>query len=207
MKRLFVDMDGTLAEWRKIKINIDKFEDARRVQDILYKILKSAGYYRTLKPHVNVVKAIKELTKEDDIEVFICSCYIPDCRAKVEKEDWLKEYLPEIDKEHMLFVPDGEDKTVFIPGGVKEGDFLLDDYTKNLLDFNVAGGVGIKLLNNVNESKGSWFGNKVSFTMPEEQIKDAIKDIVLNDKFVVHDSPAKDGDLLSPEDLPIEFEY
>ena len=92
-------------------------------------------------------------------------------------------------------------------GGIVRRDFLLDDYTKNLLDFNVAGGVGIKLLNNVNESKGSWFGNKVSYTMSDEQIKDAIKDIVLNDKLIVHDSPAKDGDLLSPEDLPIDFEY
>ena len=44
--RLFVDMDGTLAEWRTISVSSEEEQ---------YRILKVHEYYRTLNPNNNLV--------------------------------------------------------------------------------------------------------------------------------------------------------
>ena len=50
--RLFVDMDGTLAEWQS---------PVASSEEQLYRILKSRGYFRNLRPHTNVVEAVRKL--------------------------------------------------------------------------------------------------------------------------------------------------
>lgn len=96
-RRLFVDMDGTLAVFKPV----DEMET-----------LYEKGYFLNLEPHENVVAAIKEIvTKNPDIEVNILSAYLTDSKyALQEKNAWLDRYLPEIDREHRVFVPCGTDK-------------------------------------------------------------------------------------------------
>lgn len=200
--RLFVDMDGTLAEWRNIQITINSSEET--YEDILQhklqkldEVLYLPGYFRTLRPNVAVVNAIKEIIKDNNIEVFSLSC-VKDDRDEVsplkEKNGWLDDYLPEIDKDHRIFVPDGEDKTEYIPGGISKNDYILDDYTKNLVDWEKVSGPGnaIKLLNNVNESNGSWQGNSVSYANESKVIASTIENIVNGLEKVSHESPRKD---------------
>lgn len=213
--RLFVDMDGTLAEWRNIKIVIDKEEDAtteyflRRLDAVLY----SPHYYYRLNPMPNVVEAIRRIVEMGEIEVFVLSCVKKDAYGQsplADKNAWLDKYLPEIDKEHRIFVPDGENKTLYVPGGLRASDGLLDDYTKNLREWEAAKAekrktlssvavqlgrsVAIKLSNPVNSSKGTWKGNKVSYQLSPDTIAAGISDVIFSEGLeeVRHQEPDKD---------------
>lgn len=141
-KRLFVDMDGTLAVFHPVK-----------ELETLYE----PGYFSDLSPIRNVVVAIRNIVQENpEVEVFILSAYLSDSQyALTEKNAWLNRFLPEIDKDHRLFVPCGKNKADYIPGGVRGTDFLLDDYTHNLILWQPPG-KGIKLLNGINHTRGSW---------------------------------------------------
>lgn len=150
-QRLFVDMDGTLAEFKVV----DTLET-----------LYEPGYFYSLKPQENVVEAIKLMTRygnegNSEVEVYVLSAYLSDSNyALNEKNAWLDKYLPEIDKEHRLFLPCGEDKWKFIKNtvgdsGNPEKDYLLDDYSINLHSWDPPAR-GIKLMNGINGNKGTW---------------------------------------------------
>ena len=165
--RIFVDMDGTIAEWRKLNLELTTQEesDPNAVAKKLHQILTTNGYYRTLGVYEGLVSAIKRLIESDEYDVYIASCHLEDtkdCSPITEKNEWLDEVLPEIGKSHRIFIPNGEDKTRYVPGGIGPMDFLLDDYTKNLNDWEAAGGTGIKVLNGINSTKGTWKGSRIS---------------------------------------------
>ena len=140
--RLFVDMDGTLAQW----MNVDQSE--------IYK----KGYFLNLPPHQEVVDAINRIKEDNFIEVYILSCYLTDSRfAYNEKQKWVEKYLPGV---QCIFVPGGFNKADavenFTGKSVTESDILLDDYSKNLHEWKTAGGTAVKLLNGINHTKGTW---------------------------------------------------
>lgn len=149
-KRLFVDMDGTLAEFHPVD-----------TMETLYE----QGYFAQLAPHENVVNGIKTFMKENpETEVFILSSVLTDSPyAQTEKNEWLDRYLSEIGMENRIFVPCGSAKNEFVPGGVRENDALLDDYSKNLHEWS---GKTLKLMNGINGTKGSFQGEKISAEMP-----------------------------------------
>jgi Uncharacterized protein conserved in bacteria len=201
--RLFVDMDGTLATFYPV----EKLE-----------ILYEEGYFRNLAPIQNVVDAVKEIILEDpEIEVHILSAYLTDSPyALKEKNEWLDEHLPELEKENRIFLPCGEDKKQVIPGGARENDFLLDDYTNNLMLWQPPG-KGIKLLNGINHTKGTWQHDALRYdkdavvlakniveVLNGEQIRDAtlkVEDIQLSEKQAEYFRNSKvrdqDGNLLT----------
>jgi len=158
--RLFVDMDGTLAVWHPTK----KLEE-----------LYEEGYFKNLEPYQEVVNAIKTIiNSKPDIEVFILSAYLSDSSyALQEKNEWLDKYLPEIDRNHRCFCHCGTDKSLAVPDGIKVTDVLLDDYTLNLKDW-CPPGVGIKLLNGINDTHKTWQGERVLRFQPAEKIAEAI---------------------------------
>ena len=149
-KRLFIDMDGTLAEFHPVD-----------TMETLYE----QGYFAQLAPHENVVNGIKTFMRENpDAEVFILSSVLTDSPyAQAEKNAWLDRYLPEIGMDNRIFVPCGSAKNEFVPGGVRENDALLDDYSKNLHEWP---GKALKLMNGINGTKGSFQGEKISAEMP-----------------------------------------
>ena len=160
-------MDGTIAEWRKLNLELKTQEesDPNAVAKKLHQLLTTNGYYRTLGVYEGLVTAIKHLIESDEYDVYIASCHLEDtkdCSPITEKNEWLDEVLPEIGKSHRIFIPNGEDKTKYVPGGLSPMDFLLDDYTKNLNDWENAGGTGIKVLNGINSTKGTWKGPRIS---------------------------------------------
>lgn len=151
-KRLFVDMDGTLGAFTPV----DTFET-----------LYEQGFFTNVAPHKNVVEAIRAIiTTRPDIEVFVLSAYLADSRyALEEKNGWLKKELPDLDAGHKIFVPCGYNKAEYLSykfaGGVRPTDFLLDDYTRNLNQWAQAGGHGIKLLNGINHTRGTWEDDRI----------------------------------------------
>ncbi len=171
-KRLFVDMDGTLAEFKTV--------------DTLEKLYEK-GYFLNLAPHLNVISAIKlfQIT-HPDVEVFILSAYLTDSHfALEEKKQWCDRYIPEIDKAHRIFLPCGEQKANYIEGGVDENDYLLDDYTVNLNEWEPPARA-IKLLNNINGTKGTWKKNRIAYDRPSPVMAECIWR-VMNGETIIDD--------------------
>lgn len=162
--RLFVDMDGTIAKWNNVA-----FED-----------LYQHGYYKNLEPDSAILDEVKMLI-ELNIDVYILSAYLPDIYddntgelikksyALQDKQEWIEKYLPEINKDNVIFVPYGTNKAEYLKENyspVYEDDYLLDDYTNNLNEWEGYGGTGIKYRNGINGTKGTWKGLSVEHTEP-----------------------------------------
>jgi hypothetical protein len=175
-KRLYVDMDGTLCQFRPV----------RRVETLL-----ARGYFRKLPPQEAVVQAVRTLAADKSApEIHILTSFLTDSLYAVqEKKGWLTEHLPEIPAERIIFTPcgvekgcvahwrswDGEGRELHYGGlALGENDCLLDDYTKNLLAWTPPGR-GIKLLNGINHSKGTWQGNTVSCLQSADSLAADIK--------------------------------
>lgn len=158
--RLFVDIDGTLAEFKAV----DTLE-----------ILYEKGYFKNLQPQQSVVDAVNYIVEnEPNIEVFILSSVLSDSKyALQEKNEWIDKYLPNIPKEKRIFPPCGEDKKDYIDGGVDWTDFLLDDYSKNLHSWEPPA-KGIKVLNGINGTNGSWTKEKVSIDRNGKELAEDI---------------------------------
>lgn len=141
--RFFIDMDGTLAEWRDIKSNSELYQK---------------GYYESLKPNNYLLEEVKNLIKEGK-DIYILSSFLSDSDyALKEKNIWLNKYLSELPVQKRIFVPYGDVKYKYLPSKITSFDYLIDDHTKNLLDWKEAGGTGIKFLNGINHIKGVWQG-------------------------------------------------
>lgn len=167
-QRLFIDMDGTLAVFTPV----DELET-----------LYEQGYFLNQAPHENVVAAVRELIENHpEIEVHILSAYLADSQyALAEKNAWLDHYLPEMDETHRIFVPCGSDKKEGIPGGVRENDFLLDDYTQNLNDWQPPAR-GIKLLNAINHTRGSWKHDRIRYDREPINLAESILSVIKGEK-------------------------
>ncbi|MDD3417482.1 MAG: hypothetical protein PHY47_26405 [Lachnospiraceae bacterium] len=149
--RLFVDMDGTLSEFKAV--------------DTLEKLYEE-NYFLKLKPQQNIVDSIRNIVlHKSEIEVYVLSAVLTDSKyAKNEKNEWLDIYLPEIDREHRIYLPCGEDKSEYIKsfyGGIRQTDYLLDDYSKNLHAWEPPA-KGIKLMNGINGKNGTWQNERLS---------------------------------------------
>lgn len=139
-KRLFVDMDGTLA----------RFHDEVNYLERMFE----KDFFRTLEPFENMVSGLQLLIKNNpDIEVYVISAKVQSDPAYCEKEknQWLDVYLPQIDQDHRIFTDMGRSKADYIPGGLTKDDFLLDDYNRGLNLFLYGGGSVIKCHNNINQ--------------------------------------------------------
>lgn len=141
-RRIYIDMDGVLATW-----NSDKSLEE----------VAMPGYFRDLLPMRNVVDAIKKIVLSRKYEVFILSSVLHDIAIR-DKNFWLDTYLPEIPLINRIFVPYGQIKADYI-GKLDYRDILIDDFSKNLKEWH---GVGIKLLNGINGTKGTWNGYVVN---------------------------------------------
>lgn len=156
--RIFFDMDGTLAEWKCIQFQISSEEGFVNVEEKIYEILRRDGYYYNLKPYMEMVKAVNRLLKMTNVaEVYILTCYIPDCQAQLDKLRWIRRYLPVFPEDHILMVKDGEPKSMALED-LRPTDILVDDFTRNLLSWH---GIGIKALNGINDTHKTFRGMRI----------------------------------------------
>ena len=129
MKRLFIDMDGTLAEWQ---------------EGTPFEIVCENGYAANLPVNGNMVDATKSLVKlchKKGVEVFILSAVLDLSHSIPDKDKWLDNVLPGVfDTEHRLYVPYGMNKAEFVMQKLDANKnsaflsqcYLLDDYSKNI---------------------------------------------------------------------------
>lgn len=156
MKRVFIDMDGSVA----------RFHAKQNYLEEMYE----ETFFRNLDPYARIVAAIKKFAqKHPEVELCILSAYPLSSFAEKEKNEWLDEFLPIKER---IFLKAGDKKSDYIPE-ISKDDYLLDDYTKNLLEWTDAGGTGIKVKNELNCRSGIWKGEKVDvFNSSDEIVQD-----------------------------------
>ena len=171
--KIFVDMDGTLAEWKTIEVPTQIPTD--EIQKFIYDKLYQPDYFYTLKPHSNLIAAIQRIINENLADVYILSCVLPlnqnypNSNPRNDKNKWLDLYFGhKIPYERRLFVPDGEPKIESLKRlfgiQISSEDILIDDYTKNLndwcshVDSELNNLRAIKCFNGINWTKGTWNG-------------------------------------------------
>ena len=136
MKRIFIDMDGVLCEYRS----------NASLEDMM-----QAGYFSSLAPRTKMIEAVKGLLKLKKYDVYVLSAVIPECadQSRKEKRAWLDRYIPEIDDSHRIFSICGTSKANAVHHIIAD-DILLDDHSLNLKEWINAGGKAIKILNECN---------------------------------------------------------
>ncbi len=156
---IYIDMDGTLNIWRS-NCSIEE--------------ITSPGFFRSAVPCENMVTAIREMIKEHpEHDYFILSSTFSDNHSGLEKIDWNKEFIPEMPEDHIILTPYGQSKALFVDS--PEDAVLLDDNTDVLLSWP---GIGIKVYNNVNGTKGRWTGYSVHSAMKSELLKNQLLGIL-----------------------------
>ena len=148
--RLFLDMDGTLARFH----DIDK---------MYMEAMWTQGFYTNLRPFENLVEGMKLfIGAHPEVEVYVLSAYLDTDPPFIvgEKDGWIEKYLPEIPSERRIFTRAGDNKADYIDG-IGTNDYLMDDYNKNLFEFEAAGAHGIKFRNDVNHQGIGAFGGDV----------------------------------------------
>ena len=154
MRRFFIDMDGVLAKWEEASLEE----------------MTSPGFFRSRKADENVCAMARQLLEKQEaegIEVYILSSYLLPI-SKEEKIQWNSEHT-QIPVERQIYVPYGESKAAALEciGGIREGDLLLDDFTKNLNEWT---GVAVKLYNGINGTRGTWQGFSIHSRMHPDKM-------------------------------------
>lgn len=146
MKRIFLDMDGTLARFN--------------VPNALNRSNNEEGFFANLKAYKGI-DTINQLCYELE-EVYIISAS-PHQKADIDKIKWLEKYLPNMEFENIILCRLGENKAKVIENELNivldEECYLLDDYTKNLQEWEDMGGIGIKRITHcADNSTKKWKG-------------------------------------------------
>ena len=133
--KIYIDMDGTIARFHDENLYLERMFEK--------------GFFRDLKPFENAVVAIEKLVNDSTAEIYILSATLNSCSLD-EKNQWLDKYLPNIDKDHRIFTSLNVPKSEAIGHQLTDKDILIDDYNKNLLEWEKAGGTSVKAKNNIN---------------------------------------------------------
>lgn len=145
MKRIFLDLDGTLARFN--------------VRNALQRFDNEIGFFANLLAYKGI-EEINEMAKAGNVYVISAS---PNEQADSDKMKWIEKYLPALQITNIVLCRLGENKAQVIKSqlniNIDSETYLLDDYTKNLTEWESAGGVGIKRLTSVaDNSRGLWKG-------------------------------------------------
>lgn len=166
-RNLFIDMDGTVAEWNT-KATIDE--------------VATPGYFQDRIPMESVIKGVEELEKY--FNLIICSATFQDDHSIDDKKVWLKKFMPFINLDDAVFVPYGMSKYRCLQKEmakrgleIQDKDVFLDDYTKNLFDMRESSNgkiIPIKVLNGINDTNKTWDGHRVSSASSPDVIASTI---------------------------------
>ena len=145
MKKIFLDLDGTLAKFN-VKNALKRFDNEK-------------GFFAKLGAYKNIEK-INEMAKNGNVYIISAS---PNEQADNDKMVWIKKYLSNVPIENIVLCRLGENKAKIIENKynikIDKNCMLLDDYTKNLIEWETVGGVGIKRLTSVSDnSRKLWKG-------------------------------------------------
>lgn len=145
MKKLFLDLDGTVAKFN-VKNALKRFDNEK-------------GFFAKLGAYVGI-ENLNELAKNGNLYIISAS---PNKNADLDKMVWIEKYLPNIPKNNITICRLGENKAQIIQEKyqikINQNCLLLDDYSQNLFQWEEMGGTGVKRLTSVaDNSRGLWKG-------------------------------------------------
>lgn len=125
MKKIFLDLDGTLARFN-VRNALLRFEHEK---DFFANLLAYKG-----------IEEINELAKGGNVFIISAS---PNMYADLDKRKWIQKYLYNVPKENIILCRIGQNKANIIENKLQikidKNCFLLDDYTKNLIEWEERG--------------------------------------------------------------------
>lgn len=162
MNKIYIDMDGVLAKWNP---------------DASIEETAMPGYFLNREPEEKAVRMVKNLVA-NGYDICILSSVYQDDHSEADKKVWL--YSVGLGNLDYIFVPYGRNKREFVTKVVGGSAFLVDDFTKNLKEFEdeEAGFYGIKFLNGINGKKGTWDGYVISNRSTTEKMTKTVMGIV-----------------------------
>lgn len=145
MQRIFLDLDGTLAKFN--------------VPNAMQRFDNEVGFFFRLKPYKGI-GIIDKMALKGNVYIISAS---PNLTADIDKMKWVKKYIPNLPYNNIVICRLGENKANAIKRklniDIDNECFLLDDYTKNLTEWEKAGGKGIKRITTVSDnSTKKWQG-------------------------------------------------
>ena len=148
MKKLFLDLDGTIAKFN--------------VRNALERFNKEKGFFANLGAYKGV-ECVNQLALTNEVYIISAS---PNEQADKDKMIWINKYLPNINVENITICRLGQNKAQIIQDKynitINENCLLLDDYTKNLIEWENFGGKGIKRITTVaDNSTKKWKGQEL----------------------------------------------
>lgn len=148
MINLFLDLDGTLAKFNSKRNALKRFDN-------------EAGFFANLKPY-KYIEFVNELATKENINVYVISA-TPNEQADKDKLVWIKKYLNQINDKNICFCRLNENKAKVIKDKlnitIDNNCLLLDDYTKNLIEWQNLNGIGIKrITSKADNSTKKWQG-------------------------------------------------
>lgn len=143
--KIFLDMDGTIAKFN--------------VPNALARFKTEKGFFARLGAYKGI-EDINKMAKTQDLYIISAS---PNMYADIDKKHWLEKYLPNLKKANIVFCRLGENKAHIIKRqlgiSIDRTCLLVDDYTKNLEQWQEFGGTGLKRLTHcADNSTGKWKG-------------------------------------------------
>jgi 5'(3')-deoxyribonucleotidase len=123
-------MDGVLADFDKVPNAVARYKDEK-------------NFFYNLEPIIENVNAIKKLIARNQIVKILSKS--PHEKADNDKRKWLAKYLPEIKSENIIFARPHETKISFIDELEKHFSVLLDDYEKNIQEWQNENGIAITI--------------------------------------------------------------
>lgn len=130
MLTIWYDMDNTLAKF-----------SIKGLESMALEMMHSKGYFYNL-PVLDGAESVLPTLDLIGFDVRILSALIDSPYVENEKYLWIKEHFPFIEKNKILFVPLGTNKAEAV-GNVK-GQVLVDDFSRNLKEWETAGGIPVK---------------------------------------------------------------
>lgn len=147
-KKVFLDLDGTLAKFN-VKNALERFD-------------KEVGFFAKLGAYKGI-EVVNELAKTNQLFIISAS---PNEQADKDKMVWIQKYLPNVSIDNITLCRIGQNKAQIIEEKysikIDNNCYLLDDYTKNLNEWESFGGLGIKRLTSVaDNSRKLWKGLQI----------------------------------------------
>lgn len=149
MINLFLDLDGTLAKFNSKRNALKRFDN-------------EIGFFANLKPY-KYIEFVNELATKENVNVYVISA-TPNEQADKDKLVWIKKYLNQINDKNICFCRLNENKAKVIKDKlnitIDNNCLLLDDYTKNLIEWQNLNGIGIKrITSKADNSRKLWKGH------------------------------------------------
>lgn len=154
-KKWVLDMDDTLAQFNEEKNALQRFSSEK-------------SFFSNLKPSKLLLHLqIAIITKVIDLNNIYIVSASPNEQADKDKAEWLSKYLTTLPKENITFTRLGQDKAIHFMNKYHLDNkdlsnyILIDDYTKNLIDWQNKGGKVLKYINEYNNTKKGYLQHNI----------------------------------------------